>query len=77
MNGFFGHLDAAPLFLGLILAGCILSLLRSFVRGEWIKLIVELGTWVVVFKTHPGVSSAIAASIAAFIVGHVFRRVVR
>ena len=77
MSGLLGHVDIAPIFLGVLLAICVLTLLKSFTTGKFLTFAIEAGTWYLVFITHPGVQSAIAASVAAFIVGRVYRVVLR
>ena len=78
MSGFFGHIDAAPLFYGLLLAIGMLSLLRKLLVLDLVALAVELGVFYIVFSMHKGtMTGGFAAAIAALIVGLVFKRFVR
>ncbi len=78
MNGFFGHIDAAPLFYGMVLALGIFSMLYKFVRGQWLTLIVELSVFAIVFSMHKGtLTGGLSAAICALLVGLMFKRVVR
>ena len=78
MNGFFGHIDAAPLFYGLILAIGIFSMLYKLMSGQLIAFAVELGVFYVVFSMHKGTMlGGLSAAICALIVGLAFKRFVR
>ena len=78
MNGFFGHIDAAPLFYGLILAIGIFSMMRKFLVLDIIGLIVEVGVFWIVFSMHKGtMTGGMSAAICALIVGLFFKRFVR
>jgi hypothetical protein len=75
MSGFFGHIDAAPLFYGLLLAIGVLSMLHKLLSLDWVALIVEAGVFYVVFSFHKGsMTGGMAAAICALIIGTVFRR---
>ena len=78
MNGFFGHIDAAPLFYGLILAFGIFSMLRKLLVLDFVALAVELGVFWVVFSMHKGtMTGGLSAAVCALIVGLFFKRFLR
>jgi len=78
MNGFFGHVDAAPLFYGLLLAIGIFSMILKFMRGQWLTLAVEVSVFYIVFSMHKGtLTGGMSAAICALIVGLAFKRFVR
>lgn len=78
MSGFFGHVDAAPLFYGLLLAIGVLSMLNKLLSFDWLTLAIELITFYVVFSMHKGtLTGGMSAAICALIVGLVFKRFVR
>ncbi|OOV05777.1 hypothetical protein [Rhodoferax fermentans] len=78
MNGFFGHIDAAPLFYGLLLAIGIFSMLRKLLKFDLGTLAVEVIVFYVVFSMHKGtLTGGMSAAICALIVGLAFKLVVR
>lgn len=78
MNGFFGHIDAAPLFYGLLLAIGIFSMLRKLLALDWLTLTVEVLVFYVVFSMHKGtLTGGMSAAICALIVGLLFKHFVR
>lgn len=78
MSGFFGHIDAAPLFYGLLLAIGVLSMLHKLLVLDWLALSVEGLVFYVVFSMHKGtMTGGFSAAICALIIGFVFRRFVR
>jgi len=78
MSGFFGHMDAAPLFYGLLLAIGILSMLHKLLKLDWLTLGVEVTVFYIVFSMHKGtLTGGLSAAICALIVGFVFKRFVR
>ena len=78
MNAFFGHIDAAPIFYGVLLAIGVLSMLRKLLQFDWVTLGIELFVFYVVFSMHKGtMTGGFAAAICALIVGLTFKLVVR
>lgn len=78
MNGFFGHIDAAPLFYGVLLAVGIFSMLRKLLKFDLVALAVEVFVFYVVFSMHKGtLTGGMSAAICALIVGLAFKLVVR
>lgn len=78
VSGFFGHVDAAPLFYGLLLAIGILSMLNKLLSADWLTLAVEVIVFWIVFSMHKGtLTGGMSAAICALIVGLVFKRFVR
>lgn len=78
MNGFFGHVDAAPLFYGVLLAIGIFSMIRKLIRFDLMTLAVEVVVFYIVFSMHKGtLTGGLSAAICALIVGLMFKLVVR
>lgn len=78
MNGFFGHIDAAPLFYGVLLAVGIFSMLRKLLLLDFLTLGIEIFVFYVVFQMHKGtLTGGMSAAICALIVGLCFKRFVR
>jgi hypothetical protein len=78
MGAFFGHIDAAPLFYGLLLAIGIFSMLRKLLMLDIATLAVEVFVFYVVFSMHKGtLTGGMSAAICALIVGLFFKRFVR
>ena len=78
MSGFFGHIDAAPLFYGLLLAIGIFSMLKKLLTFDWLTLTIEVIVFYVVFSMHKGtLTGGMSAAICALIVGLLFKTFVR
>jgi len=78
MGAFFGHIDAAPLFYGVLLAVGIFSMLRKILKLDLAALAVEVIVFYVVFSMHKGtLTGGMSAAICALIVGMFFKLFVR
>lgn len=78
MNMFLGHIDAAPLFYGLLLAIGIFSMLHKLLTFDLVTLAVELSVFFVVFSMHKGtLTGGMSAAVCALIVGLLFKFFVR
>lgn len=74
----FSHIDAAPLFYGVLLAIGVFSMLHKVKTSQWLTLAVEIFTFYVVFSMHKGtLTGGMSAAICALIVGLAFKRFMR
>lgn len=74
----FSHIDAAPLFYGVLLAIGVLSMLHKVKTSQFLVLGVEIIVFYVVFSMHKGtLTGGMSAAICALIVGLVFKRFMR
>ena len=74
----FSHIDAGPLFYGLLLALGIFSMLHKVRTYQWLVLAVEIATFYVVFSMHKGtLTGGMSAAVCALIVGLAFKRFMR
>lgn len=78
MGAFFGHIDAAPLFYGVLLAVGIFSMLRKMLTFDFFTLAVEVVVFYVVFSMHKGtLTGGMSAAICALIVGLFFKMFIK
>ena len=70
MNALLGHIDMMPLFYGVIMFIGIWSMYHKLMNGHWMRLIMELGVFTLVFLMHGGtMTGGFSAMICALLAG--------
>lgn len=70
MGAILGHIDLMPLFYGIIMFIGMWSMYHKLMRGLWLRLVIEIFVFTLVFTLHGGtMTGGFSAMIAALLAG--------
>ena len=74
MNVFLSHLDFMPIMYGVLIFAGLYSMWSKIKRGQYVRFLIELSVFIIVFKLHGGtMAGGFAATIAALLAGFFMR----